>query len=597
MAKHPRLQLRVHTYQFRCKVPGDLQEHFGKAEITRSLGTKDHRDALKTVRQESAKQDLEFDKVRAMLAAPIETTISDDEVKRLGLLWLYERMAEDDTLRLEGDGSEALWAATQGRLIDSDAPFEATFTPNQAARRSGMSHRQYVQARETSDIVLPAAKSALARGDISFIEDEMGFFLEGNWIRLAKELEGHRKLALALLRAWVRALEMQKARLDGEAVDTPEPPAAVVSAPVPVVAPAPIDDILFSALWTLFKEQRQLPTKTEADFGTNMRRFIQVNGDLPVKAITKAHVRAFKDAMVRMPVRVVKAQRDLPVPKLLAALANHPDVQRLSPATINEKCLAAVKAVLGYADRNGYRDGNPASGILADVPSHSRLKGPARVAYSAADLTLIFSSPVFSGSERPKGGGGEAAKWLPLLALFSGARLEELGGLRVTDVCKEEGIDFLFIRPDGKGRRLKTRSSRRKVPIHPELIRLGFLDYVQSRRKAGLAQDASLFPDLSSKRTEITAAFSKWWGRYTHEFGLTDATKVFHSFRHGVERGLRNADGVDKTLRDALQGHANSDVAESYGRDEEGQGIALPVLHAALSKLSYPALNLEHLVP
>jgi len=135
--------------------------------MTRSLGTKDLRDALKRVRQESAKQHLEFDKARAMLALPIQTTISDDEVKRLGLLWLYESMAEDDTLRLEGGGSEALWAATQTRLIDSGGHFEAAITPNQAARRSDMSQRQYMKARETSDIILPGAKSALARGDIS----------------------------------------------------------------------------------------------------------------------------------------------------------------------------------------------------------------------------------------------------------------------------------------------------------------------------------------------------------------------------------------------------------------------------------------------
>ena len=79
--------------------------------MTRSLGTKDLRDAHKRVRQESAKQHLEFHKARAMLALPIQTTISDDEVKRLGLLWLYESMAEDDTLRLEGGGSEALWGS------------------------------------------------------------------------------------------------------------------------------------------------------------------------------------------------------------------------------------------------------------------------------------------------------------------------------------------------------------------------------------------------------------------------------------------------------------------------------------------------------
>lgn len=75
------------------------------------------------------------------------------------------------------------------------------------------------------------------------------------------------------------------------------------------------------------------------------------------------------------------------------------------------------------------------------------------------------------------------------------------------------------------------------------------------------------------------------------EIGLTDKRKVFHSFRHTVKRVLRDAK-VDKTLRDTLQGHAISDVAERYGLDEEGSGISLRVLHGAILDLAYPGLDL-----
>lgn len=57
MAKHPRLQLRGHIYYFRCRVPGDLLAHYGKAVITYSFGTKDGSTAVKLVRQASAQQD------------------------------------------------------------------------------------------------------------------------------------------------------------------------------------------------------------------------------------------------------------------------------------------------------------------------------------------------------------------------------------------------------------------------------------------------------------------------------------------------------------------------------------------------------------
>jgi hypothetical protein len=83
-------------------------------------------------------------------------------------------------------------------------------------------------------------------------------------------------------------------------------------------------------------------------------------------------------------------------------------------------------------------------------------------------------------------------------------------------------------------------------------VDLGFLAYVGEREGAG---DKRLFPALVSKRSQITAAFSTWWGRYTGRLGITDDLKIFHSFRHSVKRGLREA-GVDPALSDALQGHS-----------------------------------------
>lgn len=58
------------------------------------------------------------------------------------------------------------------------------------------------------------------------------------------------------------------------------------------------------------------------------------------------------------------------------------------------------------------------------------------------------------------------------------------------------------------------------------------------------------------------------------------------------KHALRNA-GVDKTLRDAVMGHDHDDVAERYGLDEDEKGYALPVLAAAIAKISYPGLVLS----
>ena len=70
----------------------------------------------------------------------------------------------------------------------------------------------------------------------------------------------------------------------------------------------------------------------------------------------------------------------------------------------------------------------------------------------------------------------DARFWLPLLGIFHGNRLEELAHLRREDVRVVEGIPYLRI-TDEDGRQPKNEQSRRDVPLHPELIRLGFLDY------------------------------------------------------------------------------------------------------------------------
>jgi hypothetical protein len=81
--------------------------------------------------------------------------------------------------------------------------------------------------------------------------------------------------------------------------------------------------------------------------------------------------------------------------------------------------------------------------------------------FEIADLQVIFKTPVFTVGERPKGGKGEASFWLPLLALFTGARLGELSSLRASDVARDDAIGAIsfYVNPKA-GKSLKTRSQR-----------------------------------------------------------------------------------------------------------------------------------------
>jgi integrase len=111
---------------------------------------------------------------------------------------------------------------------------------------------------------------------------------------------------------------------------------------------------------------------------------------------------------------------------------HHPDAVRISSATVH-KWLTCFQAVLNWARENGTI---PDDIVWADPVSNMRLREVEtnRQPWEPDELSALFRSPVFTKGHRPAAGKGEAAFWLPLLALYSGAHLSELAPLAVDDI-------------------------------------------------------------------------------------------------------------------------------------------------------------------
>jgi integrase len=188
------------------------------------------------------------------------------------------------------------------------------------------------------------------------------------------------------------------------------------------------------------------------------------------------------------------------------------------------------------------------------------------MAYRRAAFIVLFSS-----LRCRRAAEGRSRRSGVLVALYTGARLSELAALTAADVVVEKpsGIAIITITEDlDQGRTLKTLASRRVVPIHTELIRLGFLNFVEDIcRDHG--KPARLFPLLTpGSRGGLGEGWSKWFGRYIRSIGITNTASVFHSFRHGFKDALRAA-GVDEDVNDALTGHVGpGTVARKYGAKE-----------------------------
>jgi integrase len=123
--------------------------------------------------------------------------------------------------------------------------------------------------------------------------------------------------------------------------------------------------------------------------------------------------------------------------------------------------------------------------------------------------------------------------------------------------------------------------------VHPELIRLGFLEYVRERREQE-GPRARMFPLIAGKPD--IASWSKWFGRYIRQLGIDRA--VFHSFRHGFTDALRAA-GESRDIRRALTGHSGEGTDEGYGAKAMIRRYGLPRLAEAVAKVSYPGLDLS----
>ena len=105
----------------------------------------------------------------------------------------------------------------------------------------------------------------------------------------------------------------------------------------------------------------------------------------------------------------------------------------------------------------------------------------------------------------------------------------------------------------------------RPIPVHAQLIELGFIKFVAAEAKAR-GERAWLFSQVAPGTTGARA-YSKWFGRYIGAQGVTDTAKVFHSFRHGFTDALRVA-GVGEDVSRALVGHTQGGVLGRYGAKE-----------------------------
>ncbi len=195
---------------------------------------------------------------------------------------------------------------------------------------------------------------------------------------------------------------------------------------------------------------------------------------------------------------------------------------------------------------------NPASGHVSYSAREKRArKKHGFKAYDRAQIHALFASEALAKMS-------EDARWASFIGLYTGARASEVGQLLTKDVFEDEGIPCIRISDEGEHQKVKTEVSLRTVPVHAELLRLGFLQWVAAKRAAGHER---LFPAAKAEAVNgqgnwITKAFSRHLGQIAH--GWPPAKRGFHSLRKTFIQELQGA-GVVSELRAQIVGHEIDD--------------------------------------
>lgn len=263
----------------------------------------------------------------------------------------------------------------------------------------------------------------------------------------------------------------------------------------------------------------------------------------------------------------------------------HPDKKRAGNTL--EKRRGYLSKFFDWArDAGMYQRDNPMSQKMATKAEMKDQRTP-WAEFDDNDIKALFCPAYAQEMNKPD------FYWLPLMALFSGARLGELARLELSTFREVDGVKCFRIQEG------KTVESKRTVPIHSQLLALGLWDYAQALKDKG---EAFLIPHrpqdpAGTKKADRKAHPEKMagrqWGIWVEKCGITEKAKVFHSFRSTAITDLHNASANVAAVQRSV-GHTSAELSGVHGQSYV-RGIALKNLQTAVELMKHPQVNFEAL--
>ena len=547
-----RLAKRGDVYYFRASIPNDLHGVAGKNDRWVSLRTREFQEARKRLPAHSLRFDAEMEEHRRRADAPVKESLTRQEVDRIATAYYRELMEADEDHRTEG-------------LSDHD----------------------YRKQDESLDWVLPDARRDLARGRTEEWHDEFDDWLESNGHRIDPETLAYRQVTMRMLQEFVRYMEGVAKRQEGQIVETP----------APTKAPGLTVKGLIAAY--LADPAKRRHPKTILSYRIVFDAMAELIGpDRPAEEVTRGDCERVRDILMKLP---NNARTRYPGATLEEAveLGRRDEVSPILPKTINNY-LNNLASLFNWGVTSEKVTRNPAKGLSVFDPVPDNKK---RKTFKTEALAALFNAPLYRGCMDDDAGYNREGPirprrgrfWVPLLSLFHGIRLGEACQLHVADVTEEDGVPVLILSDDNPDdmdetdrKRIKTKAGNRFVPLHPEVIRIGFLEWVAEVRKTGRVR---LFPEQKRGESGYFDAFSKWFSRLLKQVGVKEKGLSFHSTRHTYRDALRRA-RAPRDVAIALGGWSGQGTDDDYG-----DGLSAKDLSEYVGLVRFEGLDLSHLFP
>lgn len=335
-----------------------------------------------------------------------------------------------------------------------------------------------------------------------------------------------------------------------------------------------------------------------------METFAWITGNRPLGSYTHIDCATFKTALQKLPKKfrfgsLTHGAMARPFAEVMAELPPVSPADRRSHKTTNRD-LSTMATVAKRLAETSWKPRMAGAAIMSFDTSRIAIKQSAsidtRPPWKKVHLECLFHSPLYLGGgdalQRlivPKGAARvwhDAAYFAPLIWYYTGACREEICGLEIADITIDHPVPHFEIKDnltrgrDGEVAGEKREARRRHLPIHPQLIRLGFIDYVKAIRDEG---HVALFPELYRHIEKRGGGFfyDRAWQHMVdyiedrHPIPRNPLGKGpdIHSIR-GLSSSFYEVEGINELIRADVMGHARQGTnGKHYSKRLETEGL------------------------